>query len=299
MNLLQLIQQTCNELGINPPNAVVSSTDPQIRQLYALLNRHGHDLTRQFEWEKLNKELIVQTLAFDITATFTLNSAVVTTASTAGITTNFGLLGASSVTPFTTVVSVDSGTQFTMNMPATVSGAQTVTMSQVAYPLPSDWLKQVPQTEWDRTNRWPMLGPKSAQEWQSFKSGIVYAGPRERFRIQLGALQISPPPPNGLIFAYEYISSAWVVSAGGAYQQNLTADTDTTIFDDSLMIVGLKMRWLRAKGLDFSVELQEFNNLLSTIKAQDKSAPKLSLSPNTGSIFLSTANIQDGNWPAS
>jgi hypothetical protein len=172
-------------------------------------------------------------------------------------------------------------------------------MSQVGYPLPSDWLKQIPQTEWDRTNRWPMLGPKSPQEWQSFKSGIVYAGPRERFRIQLGALQISPPPPNGLQFAYEYISSAWVIGSGGVAQQNFAADTDTTVYDDSLMVVGLKMRWLRAKGLDYSVELSEFNTLLSTIKGQDKSAPKLSLSPIMGSIFLSNANLPDGNWSAS
>jgi hypothetical protein len=298
MTLLQLIQQVCNELGITPPNAVVSSTTPQIKQLYALLNRHGHDLSRQFEWERLDKEFIVTTVAFDIPATFTLNSPIVTTPSTAGITTNFGL-NSSNTTPFSTVQSVDSATQFTMNMPSTIAGLQTVTMSQVAYPLPSDWLNQVPQTEWDRTNRWPMLGPKSAQEWQSFKSGIVYAGPRERFRIQGGLLQISPPPPNGLQFAYEYISSAWVVDANGTAKQNLTADTDTTIFDDSLMVVGLKMRWLRAKGLDFSVEMQEYGALLSTIKAQDKSAAKLSLSPVSGSIYLGTSNIPDGNWSAS
>lgn len=295
MTLLELIQQTCNELGILPPNAVVSSTDQQIKQLYALLNRHGHDLTRQFEWEKLDKEYRLTTLAFNITGTLTLGSAVVTTASTTGITTNFGVNG-SGITPFTGVLSVDSPTQFTMNMPATASGSQTLQMSQVAYPLPSDWLKQIPQTEWDRTNRWPMLGPKSPQEWQSYKSGIVYAGPRERFRIQSGAVQVSPNPPNGLIFAYEYISSAWVIDASGTYKQNYSADSDTNVFDDSLMIVGLKMRWLRAKGLDFSMELKEFNDLLSTLKAQDKSSPKLSLSPVEGNIYLSPANIPDGSW---
>lgn len=296
MNLLQLIQQTCRELGINPPMAVVTSADPQILQLYALLNRHGHDMCRLFEWERLNKEFIISTVAFDLLVDFTINSPIVTTASTAGITTNFGVVGASAISPFSTVTSVDSGTQFTMNMPATSSGPQTVQMSQVAYPLPSDWLKQIPQTEWDRTNRWPMLGPKSPQEWQSFKSGIVYAGPRERFRIQQGSLQINPPPPNGLIFAYEYISNAWVLSQSGAAQSSFLADTDTTIYDDSLLIVGLKMRWLRAKGLDYSVELAEFNGLLSTIKAQDKSAPKLSLAPYGGSILLGYENTPDGSW---
>lgn len=294
MNLLQLVQQTCNELGILPPNAVVSSTDPQIKQLYALLNRHGHDLSRQFEWERLDKEFLINTVAFNINATFTLNSPVVTTPTTAGITTNFGIMGTNAVTPFSTVLSVDSATQFTMNMPATIAGLQNVTMSQVAYPLPSDWLKQIPQTEWDRTNRWPMIGPQTAQAWESFKSGIVYAGPRERFRIQGGAFQVTPPPPNGLMFAYEYISSAWASSAAGVAQQSFLADTDTDIFDDSLMVVGLKMRWLRAKGLDFQMELQEFNQLLSLIKAQDKSAAKLSLSIGMGSIYNNGNNVVSG-----
>jgi hypothetical protein len=295
MTLLELIQQTCNELGITPPNAVVTSTDPQIMQLYALLNRHGHDLSRQFEWERLDKEYRITTVAFDITATLTLNSAVVTTASTAAITTNFGVDG-NGIMPFAGVLSVDSATQFTMNMPATAEGSQTLQMSQVAYPLPLDWLKQIPQTEWDRTNRWPMLGPKSPQEWQSYKSGIVYAGPRERFRIQSGAFQVSPNPPNGLTFAYEYMSSAWVIDDNGTYKQSYSADTDTNVFDDSLMVTGLKMRWLQAKGLDYSFAAQEYTQLLALLRAQDKSAPKLSLSPIEGNIYLSPANIPDGSW---
>lgn len=297
MNLLQLIQQTCNELGINPPAAVVTSQDPQIRQLYALLNRHGHDLVRQFDWQRLDKEFILTTLAFDVQATLILNSPVVAVPSTAGITTNFSANGIG-VQPFAQVLSVDSSTQFTMSMAAVQGGLQTVTMAQTAYPLPSDWMKQIPQTEWDRTNRWPMLGPKSPQEWQSYKSGIVYAGPRERFRIQSGAIQITPAPPTGLTFSYEYISSAFVIDVSGGYKQSFTADTDTNIFDDSLMVVGLKMRWKAAKGLDWSAEGQEFNLLLSGIKAQDKSAPKLSLSPTLGSIYLGYDNIPDGSWVA-
>lgn len=296
MNLLQIVQQVCNELGINAPSAVVSSQDPQIKQLYALLNRHGHDLCRRFEWQDLDKEYLLTTVAYQRVCTTVAGSAVVTMPSTTGITTNFGADGPN-MPPFVTVLSVDSATQVTLNQPATGSGAGlTINFAQVAYPLPTDWLKQIPQTEWDRTNRWPMMGPKSPQEWQSYKSGIVYAGPRERFRIQGGFFQINPPPPNGLTFAYEYISSAWVISASGVAQTSLLADTDNTVFDDSLMVVGLKMRWRSAKGLDFGSDLAEYNALLSGIMAQDKSAPVLSLAPVTGSILLSEANIQDGNW---
>lgn len=297
MNLLALIQQVARELAIGVPTAVVSSVDPMIVQLYALLNRHGHDMSRQFEWERLNKEYLLTTVAYNLTCTTVSGSAIVTVSSTTGLSTNFGVAG-NGIPPFAMVQSVDSSTQVTMNQPATSSRAGvTLTFAQVNYPLPSDWLRQVPQTEWDRTNRWPLLGPKSPQEWQSYKSGIVYAGPRERFRILQGAFVINPPPATALTFAYEYISSAWVIDVGGTYKQNLSADTDTWVFDDSLLVAGLKMRWKQAKGLDFSFEAQEYGALLQGIKAQDKSAPTLSLSPVSGSIFLSTANLPDGNWP--
>ena len=32
------------------------------------------------------------------------------------------------------------------------------------YELPSDWCYNIDQTQWDRTNHWPLLGPKSPQD---------------------------------------------------------------------------------------------------------------------------------------
>lgn len=299
MNLLELVQQVCDELMIDRPSAVVNSADPQIVQLYALLNRLGNDISRQAQWQRLNNEYILTTQAITQSATITAGSAVVTgIPSTAGLTTDWGMMG-SGIEPFAQIVSVDSASQVTLNMPATETGTFDLTFSRVQYPLPSDWLMQIPQTEWDRTNRWPLLGPKSPQEWQSFKSGIVYAGPRERFRILQNSVAINPPPPNGLLFAFEYISTGWVISAAGARQNKFLADTDSSIFSDSLLITGLKSLWKVAKGLDASFDLGEFRVLLETNKSQDRSAPKLSLSPYGGSVLLTGYSIPDGNFPAS
>lgn len=297
MNLLEIIQQTCLELGIGSPDLVVGSQDPQTNQLLALLQRHGHDLCRQFEWQRLDKQYLFTTVQYSLTGDITLGSPVITNIpSTAALTTNFGVFG-SGILPFSDIVSIDSPTQVTMNQPAQATAVgEALSFSQVAYPLPPDWLKQIPQTEWDRTNRWPLLGPKSPQEWQSYESGIVYAGPRERFRIQDQAIQVNPPPPAPLTFSYEYISSYYVIGADGTAKPRFTADTDTTLFDDSLMIAGLKVRWLNAKGLPLTFEGSEYANLLSGLMAQDKSAPKLSLSPSYGDILLGYRNVQDGDW---
>lgn len=296
MTLIELVQQVCDELMIDRPSAVANASDPQIVQLYALLNRLGNDISRQAQWQRLNNEYVLTTQAATQSGTLTAGSAVVTgIPDTSSLSTDWGVTG-SGIEPFAQIVSVDSGTQVTMNMAASSSGTVDLTFSRVQYPLPSDWLMQIPQTEWDRTNRWPLLGPKSPQEWQSFKSGIVYAGPRERFRILQNSIAINPPPPNGLMFAFEYISTGWVISAAGVRQNKYLADTDTSIFPDSLLITGLKSLWKVAKGLDGSFDLGEFRVLLETIKSQDRSAPKLSLSPYGGTVLLTGWNIPDGNW---
>ncbi len=294
MNLLQLIQQVCDELAINRPVSVVGTSDPQTRQLAALFYRLGNDLVRQFEWQRLNKEYILQTVAYSRVGTTTQGSNIITGVDVTGLSTQFGIAGLG-IEPFAQITAVGAS-QVTMNMPATASGTVTLQWSQVQYSLPPDYIKEIPQTEWDRTNRWPLMGPQSAQDWQSFKSGIVYAGPRERFRIVGNTYAINPPPPNGLVFGFEYISGAWINSASGVAQTAFQSDTDTFVFPDSLLITGLKVQWKQSKGLDSSFDLAEFRALLENCKAQDKSFPRLSLSPMGQTVLMTTMNIPDGNW---
>lgn len=295
MTLLELIQQAYGEMALGSVNAVVTSSDPQVQQMYRLLNRLGNDLCRQHAWNRLDKEYIFQTVATTKTITTVDGSYQITMASTTGITTSWGLL-AVGVQPFAQVVSVDSSTQVTMNMPCTASGTVSGQFAQVQYPLPSDYNHSLSNTMWDRTNRWPVNGQKTAQEWQSFKSGIVYAGPRLRFRIQGNQITINPPPANAHSLVYEYISKAFVIGADGSSKTSFTADDDTCIFDDSLMVSGLKVKFKQAKGLDVGLELAEFSALFDVCKAQDGSASILSLSPQDASTLISLQNVPDGSW---
>jgi hypothetical protein len=300
MTLLELVQNFCLEVGITSPTQVVTSQDTQILQVLAIINRFGHDLSREHDWQMLDKEYIFQTQSTSLTGTTVSGSPIITgISSTAGLSTSYGVDG-TNIAPFSQIISVDGPTQVTMNMPATGSATSALTFGQVQYPLPSDWLKQMPTTEWDRSNRWPLLGPASAQDWQSFKSGIVYSGPRLRFRIQGNKFTINPPPSANTTLAFEYISSSFVLDADGVtYKNKFTADTDTCVYDDSLMITGLKLRWLQTKGFDYSYALVEYERYLAVNKSQENgSASTLSLAPMSGNILLSNRNLPDGNWVA-
>lgn len=294
MNLLGLIRQIMDELGLQQIAGVIGNQEPSVRQMLALAQRFGRDTQRNWDWQRLNREHIITTRAMMLPATTTQGSLIVTV-DTTGISPAWGVLG-QSVEPFTQIASINSPTQATLNMPAVSTGTGTMQFSQVEYPLPADWKKQIGQTEWDRTNRWPLMGPVTPQAWQSFKSGIVYAGPRERFRILQNTIAVNPPPPAGLLFSFEYISKNWVIGVDGLRKPEFTADTDTFVFDESLMILGVKTLWLQAKGLDYSIEAAQFANLLNLCKAQDKSAPVLSLQRTGVGRLLTNENIPDGNW---
>lgn len=299
MTLLELMTAVCDELALQRPTSVISSTDPQIRQLLALTQRLGRDLCKQFGWNKLDKEWLITTKAYTYTGTTTAGSAVITgLSSTTGLSNYFTILG-DGIMPFAQVVSVDNSTQVTMDMPATESGTVTLQFNQNTFPFPSDYDHEVPQTEWNRSTRWNLQGPKSPQEWQIYKGGIVSVGPRQRFRIWNNALVINPSPPDGQSIALEYQSKAFVIGADNVSKSSFTADTDTCVFTDSLMITGQKVLWKQAKGLDFSFDIAEFKQMLEQCKSQDKSAPRLYLAQAKGSLLLTPYNIQDGYWSMS
>lgn len=56
MNALQIIREVCPAVGISVPNSVVGSADVGVRQLLALLNKEGRDLSQRYAWEVLIRE---------------------------------------------------------------------------------------------------------------------------------------------------------------------------------------------------------------------------------------------------
>jgi hypothetical protein len=110
-------------------------------------------------------------------------------------------------------------------------------------------------------------------------------------------LCLNPSPPDNQTLSFEYISNGWVEGVDGTAKVEVTADTDTFVFSDSLLITGLKSQWMVAKGLDASFSLGEFRYLLEQEKSTNKSAPVLSTGAFAGSILLTDQNMIDGSWP--
>ena len=300
--LLQLVDQVSGEMGLSQPAAVIGSTNNQTVQLLALAQRLGKDLVREYEWQRLVKAYVLQTTAgISTTGTITAGSKVITSmGTTVGLEVGNVVTGTGQA-PYAEILSVDSGTQVTLNTPvATSTAAVSMTFAKQDYAMPTDFDRMISDTNWDRTNHWRNLGTKTSQEWQWLQGGIISVGPRERYRIYNNRLRIFQALTSIYTFAFEYVSNYWVMSAAatagdkGAY----SVDSDTAVFPDDLMLAGLKFYFLKAKKLDYAIELGEFTRALSYTKAQDVPVPAQSLAPIGMNPLVGPWSVQDGNWPA-
>jgi hypothetical protein len=175
----------------------------------------------------------------------------------------------------------------------------TTVAGQGSYPLPDDFARPISQTEWDRTNMWPMIGPETPQQWQWLKSGILSTGPRERFRMVGNTIEIWPvPASSALQLSYYYVSKWWAQTASGQPIPKATRDDDCCIFDDRLMISGIKLRFFQAKGFDTASFAADFQANLDDALSQDSGSPILSLARDPQFPLITIYNIPDGNWNA-
>lgn len=297
--LVGLVDQCAGELSLPQPSIIAGSGNNQSKQFQALTNRLLRDLVREYEWQRLVKaNVFVGTDAVTTTGNTTDDSAIITSIpSTTNIAAGY-IASGTGIRTFAEVLSVDSATQVTLNMPATVTGTTvSLTFKKQDFTLPTDYDRLVADTNWDRVNFWRMHGPKSSQEWQWIHSGLIAASVASRFRLYDNKFRITPAPSSSEeVFAYEYVSNYTVIASGGtsATKTASTADTDQFVFPDDLMLAGLKYYFLKAKKLDFAVEMAEYADILATRKAQDVPVSVQSLSPMPFDPL--DVNTSEGNW---
>jgi hypothetical protein len=321
--LLQIVQQAQAELGLPISQFVIqapgkTAPDNSSRQFGALATRLGQFLVRRHAWSFLRSGWII-TVPPPVNATGQL---------TAGSTLITNLVGGAELpallpallapAPFplllpnqmvvtglglttaTRLLAADptAGT-ITVDQPATASGPTLLQFHQDQFQFPPDWERAVARTQWDRSMRWELRGAETPQQSQWLRSGIVSTGPRRHYQEIDGGYRIWPPPsatdaPAQLVA--EYISNGWV-SSGGTPQSRFMADSDTCLFPDDLMTVGLELLFWRQKGFEASHLEAAFADVLAMTMASDGGSQTLDMTRRGWPIFLSPANIQDSSFP--
>ena len=294
--LLQLVQQATGEMGLTQPTQVVGNTSADVVQIYSLINSVGYEIQRDHNWEALDKEYRFYTVYTTLTCTLVANSTVVNTVEPTTGLSNLYIVTGTGINQDTYVNTVTGTNSLTLSQAATTSGVYTLYFSQAKYPLPSDWDRQVDRTHYDKSKRWEMLGPTSAQQWQFLKSSYISTGPRIRYRILGGYFQVWPAMNTSEYLGFEYMSNAWATTAAGVPETSFQNDSDTCIFPDRLMVTALKKKYFEIKGFDATAFTRDYLQQLSFAKANDSGSATLSFAPVPGSVLIGFENIPDANY---
>lgn len=151
------------------------------------------------------------------------------------------------------------------------------------------------KTIWDRTDRLPVIGPINQRQWQALKA-VVMTGPRYQFRIRGGLLLVNPVPTAGHDWAFEYISKNWIISEDGLTNKRLfTADTDEFLLPDELLLMGLRWRWMREKGLDYAELFATYEAQVKDAIGRDAGKPVLKMD-DTHLIAEHGTFVPSGSW---
>lgn len=301
--LLQLVQQASAEMGLAIPNTVAGNTSTDVTQMYYLINAAGNELAREYPWEAMNTEYDWYSQYSESDGAILYGTSVITGVDPATVAfinaagaTNFQVQG-EGVIQSTAVVSA-LGTTVTINSAATSDGAGNYVFGQVMYDLPAGFDRITDRTQYDKSKRWEMLGPETPQQWQWLKSSYISTGPRIRWRIMGQKFQIWPLTSTNEYLSFEYISGNWAQSSSGTGQTQFIQDTDTCIFPDRLIVLGLKKKYFEVKGFDTSSYQRDYDMQLNIAKANDAGSPTLSLAPRTANVLIGWENIPDANYGA-
>ena len=301
--MLQLVQQTTSELNLAIPTYVAGNTNQDVQQVLALMNRQGYDLVKEYDWQALQLEYRFYTDAQTFVGSTVSNASynIIVTGDATALTSNFTITGTGiNQDTYVSSVTYNSGTGLsTIVMSQLASGTYTsvtFTFSQTKYPLPNDFETITDNTHWDKTKHWQMLGPEDAQQWQWLKSGYISTGPRIRWRILGDKFQIWPPYNTQEYLGFEYRSKGWARSAADAVKNSFTVDTDTTIFDDTVLVLGTKLKYFQIKGFDTTSLQQDYFRYLNVAKANDKGSATLSFAPYPSKVLIGYANIPDSGY---
>ena len=161
------------------------------------------------------------------------------------------------------------------------------------YDLPTDFDRMIDQSGWNTSSRLPVYGPLSPQDWAAATSLPIAPVSYIVFKLSQNKLQLFPntPVPSPMDLSWWYISRNWVVGANDETTDRATNGSDVIVYDPSLVVKFLKVKFLSAKGYDIAVAAREFDMTFMNLTGQDKGAVILRAGGRNGYPYLGVRNV--------
>jgi len=158
--------------------------------------------------------------------------------------------------------------------------------AQPSNAVPTDLDRFVDNSMWDRTLTRPVVGPISPQIWEAWKARPVLTSVVFGYTMRGYVMYTAPNPPAGDAVYYQYITNLAVFPLGvstnagamvNSTQQYFQNDTDTCVFDTEIMIKGIRWAFLRAKGLSYEQEYQQWIEAVQMEASRSGGMPRITM----------------------
>lgn len=166
--------------------------------------------------------------------------------------------------------------------------------------VPTDFLRFVPDTFYNRTRKRALVGPLTPQEWQVNKS-LTATVVVDAFRQRGDDILVIPSPTAGDTFAFEYVSKFFVSLDGGdTYTSDtFTDDSDVVAFDGELVRLGAIWRFKQSSGLDYAEDFRSYQICLATLRGDDGGKRIMDLRYPSRLRRAVAPQVQEGSWDLS
>lgn len=144
--------------------------------------------------------------------------------------------------------------------------------SETTYQLPSDFRSFVPDTMYTDSHLWPVDFPSDASDWAYLQASSGGNGIAVRMRLLGNQLEVYQPT-SGEVIRVEYVSKHPVQAADESYKERFTADTDTCVLDDDMVVRDILWRYKKLMGhVDWQADLMEAEAQKRVLKGQEAGA---------------------------
>lgn len=153
----------------------------------------------------------------------------------------------------------------------------------------------LPGSFFDRTASIRVTGPLTPNEWQSLKALSANGSVYPNYRFIGNNLHIYPIVAATQTLAVEYKTDYCVVTAAGVTKKYFTVDTDLPLLNSTVMLLGLRYKWKKEKGMEFAQEQDLFVKAVRAIGSQDGQRTQIDMSAEDISRKPGVY-IPDSNW---
>lgn len=163
--------------------------------------------------------------------------------------------------------------------------------------VPEDWDRFLANTFFNRSQQRSVIGPITPQQWQAIQAQPQLNRVFLAFIQRGGEFLVTPTPAAGETIAYEYVTKNWVHAADDIEEtySDYQADSDVAFLDEKIIILGVRWRFLKSKGLDYAEDFRTYMSERTQKQARDGGNGMIT---TTGDgQYLLSPNMPIGSFP--